>query len=53
MTHDNLTPAEIAEILARYRYNAKHDADRIRALESEVARLYSEIEKLKSTYEPK
>lgn len=48
MIHDNLTPAEIAEMIARYRYNAKHDTDRIRALESEVARLYSEIEKMKA-----
>ena len=47
------TPAEIAEMIARYRYNAKHDTDRIRALETEVARLYAEIERLKSTYEPK
>ena len=30
---------EMIEVLARYRYNAKHDADRIKALESELSRL--------------
>jgi len=30
---------EIIEVLARYRYNAKHDADRIKALEDELSRL--------------
>ena len=30
---------EMIEVLARYRYNAKHDADRIKALEDELSRL--------------
>jgi len=30
---------EMIEVLARYRYNAKHDADRIKALEAELSRL--------------
>ena len=30
---------EMIEVLARYRYNAKHEADRIKALEDELSRL--------------
>ncbi len=30
---------EMIEVLARYRYNAKHDADRIKALEAELGRM--------------
>lgn len=30
---------EMIEVLARYRYNAKHDADRIKALEDELSRM--------------
>lgn len=34
-----MTMDEMIEVLARYRYNAKHDADRIKALEAELSRL--------------
>lgn len=38
---------EMIEVLARYRYNAKHDADRIKALEDELGRMRAEVERLK------
>ena len=38
---------EMIEVLARYRYNAKHDADRIKALEDELRRMRAEVERLK------
>lgn len=37
---------EMIEVLARYRYNAKHDADRIKALEDELGRMRAEVERL-------
>jgi SMC interacting uncharacterized protein involved in chromosome segregation len=36
---NDMSMDEMIEVLARYRYNAKHDADRIKALESELSRL--------------
>lgn len=38
---------EMIEVLARYRYNAKHDADRIKALEDELGRMRAEVERLR------
>ena len=56
-----MTMDEMIEVLARYRYNAKHDADRIKALEAELSRLRAssfvtavpveEYEKLKAEVE--
>jgi len=36
---NDMSMDEMIEVLARYRYNAKHDADRIKALEDELSRL--------------
>ena len=41
-----MTMDEMIEVLARYRYNAKHDADRIKALEAELGRMRAEVERL-------
>jgi predicted RNase H-like nuclease (RuvC/YqgF family) len=41
---------EMIEVLARYRYNAKHDADRIKALEDESSRLRGDIDRLRDRY---
>lgn len=38
---------EMIEVLARYRYNAKHDADRIKALEDELGRMRAKVERLR------
>ena len=43
---NDYTVEELAEMLARYRYNAKLDADRIAALEATVAKLYARIAEL-------
>ena len=37
---------DMIEVLARYRYNAKHDADRIKALEAELGKMRAEVERL-------
>lgn len=42
---------EMIEVLARYRYNAKHDADRIKALETTASELRSDVERLRQRYE--
>lgn len=36
---NEMTMDEMIDVLARYQYNAKHDADRIKALEFEVSGL--------------
>ena len=41
---------EMIEVLARYRYNAKHDADRIKALEDELGRMRADIDSLRRRY---
>lgn len=37
---------EMIEVLARYRYNAKHDADRIKSLEESLGRMRAEVDRL-------
>jgi predicted nuclease with TOPRIM domain len=41
---------EMIEVLARYRYNAKHDADRIKSLEDELGRLRGDVDRLRDRY---
>lgn len=41
---------EMIEVLARYRYNAKHDADRIKALEDELGRMRADVDRLRDRY---
>ena len=43
---NELTPEELAEIIARYRYQSKMDKDRIDMLEGTIARLYVMITEL-------
>jgi len=43
---NDMTPEELAEIIARYRYQAKMDKDRIDMLEGTIARLYVMITEL-------
>ena len=47
-----MTMDEMIEVLARYRYNAKHDADRIKALEAELGRMRAEVERLNTGIQP-
>ena len=43
---NDMTPEELAEVFARYRYQAKMDKDRIEMLEVTIARLYVMITEL-------
>lgn len=43
---NDMTPEELAEMIARYRYQAKMDKDRIDRLEGTIARLYVMITEL-------
>ena len=47
-----MTMDEMIEVLARYRYNAKHDADRIKALEAELGKMRAEVERLNTGIQP-
>jgi hypothetical protein len=49
----DLTPEELAEIIARYRYNSVQDRYRIERLTVENIELRKELDKLKSTYQNK
>lgn len=40
---NDMTPEEIAEVIARYRYQAKLDADRISMLEHNIAELHKQV----------
>lgn len=46
-----MTPDELAEIIARYRYNSVQDRYRIERLTIENIELRKELDKLKSTYQ--
>ena len=43
---NDMSMDEMIEVLARYRYNAKHDADRIKALEAEASGLRAAVASL-------
>lgn len=47
----NMTPEELAELIARYRYNSVQDCYRIERLTIENIELRKELDKLKSTYQ--
>jgi len=49
----DLTPEELAEIIARYRYNSVQNRYRIQRLTDENLELRKELDKLKSTYQNK
>jgi hypothetical protein len=49
----DLTPEELAEIIARYRYNSVQNRYRIERLTDENLELRKELDKLKSTYQNK
>jgi len=44
---NDMTPEELAEIIAKYRYNAVHDRSRIESLEVANAELRKQVEQLK------
>ena len=46
-----MTPDELAEVIARYRYNSVQDRYRIERLTIENIELRKELDKLKSTYQ--
>ena len=46
-----MTPEELAELIARYRYNSVQDCYRIERLTIENIELRKELDKLKSTYQ--
>ena len=48
---NDMTPDELAEIIARYRYNSVQDRYRIERLTIENIELRKELDKLKSTYQ--
>ena len=48
---NNLTPEELAEMIARYRYNSVHDRSRIERLTVENIELHKQIESLKKQIE--
>ena len=47
----DMTPEELAELIARYRYNSVQDRYRIERLAVENCELRKELDKLKSTYQ--
>ena len=48
---NDLTPEELAEMIARYRYNSVHDRSRIERLTVENIELHKQIESLKKQIE--
>jgi hypothetical protein len=48
---NDLTPEELAEMIARYRYNSVQDRYRIERLTIENIELYKQIESLKKQIE--
>jgi hypothetical protein len=48
---NDMTPEELAEMIARYRYNSVHDRSRIERLTVENIELHKQIEFLKKQIE--
>lgn len=48
---NDMTPEELAEVIARYRYNAVHDKNRIEQLTNENIELRKELAKLQAIVE--